>query len=299
MFEPQEIIFAATNECNLHCPHCYVNRTKQTINLLEAKTFILSCKSDPKCKIDRIGFSGGEPFLNFDFLLQLIPFCIEQDLMFDQIMTNGVWWKDEEELINTLQALYDAGYDGKLGVSWDSFHAQKKEQMITFITQTLKIFGPYSVTVQTVHNENKTAYETELKEEIEKLKAEYDTDIPLYILPQTYPSDNSKAWQSKKWFKEDYCQGPGNIFYIHPDGNIAPCCGFANENPELFIGTIDDSYETIMQNAEKNKLVQICFNKGLSKYKKQLKKELRKQGKKYPGKCGDICSFCDFAAKNK
>jgi hypothetical protein len=116
-------------------------------------------------------------------------------------------------------------------------------------------------------------------------------EVPLYVLPQSFESENPKCWQSKKWFKEDFCQGPGNILFVHSDGNIAPCCGFANENKELFIGKITDSIETILQNAKNNKMIQLCFEKGLSSVKKVAKKS-------HKGKCSDICTFCDFICKN-
>jgi hypothetical protein len=122
--------------------------------------------------------------------------------------------------------------------------------------------------------------------------------IPVYHLPRTYTSDDPRAWQARRWFKEDYCEGPGQILYVHADGNIAPCCGFANENPALFIGTIKDSFETIMEKASTNPMIKICYEEGLSHYRRHgIKKSLHSQGKKLPGKCSDICSFCDFVCK--
>ena len=104
----------------------------------------------------------------------------------------------------------------------------------------------------------------EHKEKISELKKLFP-DVPVFILPQTYNYNCPKAWQSKKWFKDDYCQGPGNIFYVHTNGKIAPCCGFANEEPALFIGSICDSYEKLMQNAKENPMIKSCFNTGLHK----------------------------------
>ena len=100
--------------------------------------------------INKIGFTGGEPFLYKDFLFEVTKFAIEQDFLFDQIMTNGCWWKSEEELSQTLQTLYDAGFDGKFGVSWDIFHNQDEEKITTFINQVHKVFGPDSLVIQTV-----------------------------------------------------------------------------------------------------------------------------------------------------
>ena len=275
-FSPEEIIFSCTTACNLHCEHCFVNREPKRIAIDAAKKFLLSCKGT---SIEKIGFSGGEPFLYLDFLCEITRAGLENDFMFDQIMTNGDWWKDEADLRATLQKVYDAGYDGKIGLSWDSYHGQSPDRMQTFIRTVQEIFGEDSINIQSVDDD-------------------ISADIPVYHLQRSFPSDDARAWQYRKWFREDYCEGPGHIFYVHADGNIAPCCGFANENPSLFIGTINDSFEKLMQNASQNRMLKICYEEGLSHYRRHgLKKLLRSQGKKLPGKCSDICSFCDFVCK--
>lgn len=287
MFCPTEIIFSATTACNLHCSHCFVNREAKKIDSEDAVKFLKSAV-DTDSSIDRLGFSGGEPFLYLDFILDLTKAALSMDLMFDQIMTNGDWWTTEENLTETLTKLYEAGYDGKIGLSWDSFHGQSTERMLTFIKTVQKIFGSDSINIQSVsdNTDNKN------------LISEIPDGIPVFTLPQTFQSNDNRAWQAKKWFKDDYCEGPGQILFIHPDGNIAPCCGFANENKELFIGNIKQDFSTVMNQAAENKMISICYEKGLGKYKKELKKQLKKNGQKFPGKCSDICSFCDFVCRN-
>ncbi len=278
-FNPTEIIFSATNACNLHCEHCFIERNPHKLEIADAVALIESCAAGGQ--IDRVGFSGGEPFLYMDFLIEVTKAVVAHDMLFDQIMTNGDWWRDEADLVEKLQTLYDAGYDGKIGLSWDSYHGQSTERMETFIRAVQEIFGKDSINIQTVDDTPATP-----------------SDITVYTLPRTYPSEDPRAWQSRRWFKEDYCEGPGQILYVHADGNIAPCCGFANENPALFIGTIHDSFETIMQKAAVNPMIKICYEEGLSHYRRHgLKKSLRSQGKKLPGKCSDICSFCDFVCR--
>ena len=312
-FHPTEIIFSTTTACNLHCEHCFINRTPHKLEIADAVRLIESCVEaggQPELNgtllpvIDRIGFSGGEPFLYMDFLIEVTKAAISHDLLFDQIMTNGDWWQNEADLAATLQKLYDAGYDGKIGLSWDSYHGQTTDRMETFIRTVQEIFGEDSINIQTVEDENKGGESLPIaRTSLLTTPSAGDTpttppDIPVYTLPRTYTSDDSRAWQARHWFKEDYCQGPGNILYVHADGNIAPCCGFANENPALFIGTIHDSFETIMQKAAANPMIKICYEEGLSHYRRHgLKKSLRSQGKKLPGTTGDICTLCDFVCK--
>ena len=311
-FHPTEIIFSSTTACNLHCKHCFINRTPHKLEIADAVRLIESCVESggqsgpdgtPLPVIDRIGFSGGEPFLYMDFLVEVTKAAISHDLMFDQIMTNGDWWRDEADLSATLQKLYDAGYDGKIGLSWDSYHGQTTDRMETFIRKVQEIFGEESINIQTVDSsegESLPLARTSLlaTPSAGDTPATPPVDIPVYHLPRTYTSDDPRAWQARRWFKEDYCQGPGNILYIHADGNIAPCCGFANENPALFIGTIHDSFEAIMEKATANPMIKICYEEGLSHYRRHgLKKCLRSQKKKLPGTTGDICTLCDFVCK--
>ena len=151
-FTPTEIIFSCTTACNLHCQHCFVNRTPKKIEIESAVKFLAACRGT---SIEKIGFSGGEPFLYMDFLCQVTKAAVENDFMFDQIMTNGDWWKDENDLFQKLQTLYDAGYDGKIGLSWDSYHGQNTKRMETFIGAVHKIFGEDAINIQTVDDENK------------------------------------------------------------------------------------------------------------------------------------------------
>ena len=113
-FLPTEIIFSCTTACNLHCEHCFVNREPKRLSIESAKKLLLSCKDS---SIYRVGFSGGEPFLYMDFLCEISRAVVENDFLLDQIMTNGDWWKNEAELRDTLQKLYDAGYDGILTIA--------------------------------------------------------------------------------------------------------------------------------------------------------------------------------------
>ncbi len=293
-FYPEEIIFASTQACNLHCPHCFVSRSPLQLKVKDAVKFLDSCKNT---SIYKIGFSGGEPFLYLDFLLNLIEESIKKEFCFDQIMTNGDWWKTEEELIEVLKKIYDAGYDGKIGLSYDSFHGQSFERIKTFASAVNKIFGEESLNVQTVIDESLTKEKSDtLERQLEILAEEYAADI--YILPRTYQAEDERGWKSSRWFKEDYCQGPGQILFVHASGDIAPCCGFANENPALFIGNIKrDDFNSVMKKAEANPMIEVCYKKGLLSQAKKLKKA----GEKFPGRgcTDDICTFCDYLCKKK
>ena len=351
MFNPEEIIFAVTTACNLHCPHCFVNRNPFNLKTKDAVNFLKSVTESEESGIEKIGFSGGEPFLRPDFLCKVIKAAIDMDFMFDRIMTNGDWWKSEEDLRATLQKIYDAGYDGKIGLSYDTFHAQSEERIATFIRTAWELFGSDAVEIQSVkseelgiRNEKLAMSNEELKGEslplaptslvatpsaghipatplsvsqmleslAQKLNLNYEEELsksgrgiatlsddehflPAYIQTESYQASDPRAFKDEKWFKDDYCEGPGQILFVHATGDIAPCCGFANENSELFIGKITDSFDTVLKNAAESRMIKICYEEGLSKQIKILKEA----GKLPEGKTSDICTFCDYVCKVK
>lgn len=320
MFFPTEIIFAPTSQCNLKCQHCYVNRNPVRIETSNAVKFIQSAKQNEECTVEKIGFSGGEPFLHQDFLESVIKESVNQGFMFDKIMTNGVWWKTEKELSESLRRIYDAGFDGKIGLSWDYFHAQEYEKIKIFVKKTLKTFGEESLEIQSVvPYERKDALfvrkdDNRIIREIKRLAHDLNLSVKnytnffskrgmillegkkalihIYRTPQSFPCSDGRGWKSRKWFKEDFCANLGQILYIHPDGKIAPCCGFANEDKKLIIGNIRQTYDEVVLNAEVNPMIKLCFETGLL----SLAEKLERNGK-LSRKTDDNCTFCDYVCK--
>ncbi len=320
MFEPKEIIFALTGKCNLQCSHCTVGRSENSFNAEQAQQLILQCRDNG---IERIGFSGGEPFLEKELLVKLIKEARNQDLLFDRIMTNGVWFIDEVDLKQTLDMVYDAGFDGTIGLSYDGYHQQPVDKVSMFIKAVHEISGSRE-SVELV-----CVYESDYLENAElfahlaaALGCEYETDslgIPyrltdrqrkaqedsgaLYgsglMIPITHiglsRTAEAMAWKDTEWFTDDFCEGPGQVLYVHPDGSIAACCGFANENSQLNIGSIGMELARLLENAKTKPYIRWCYEKGLG----NLRQKLELEGHRFPGKTRDMCGFCNFVCRKK
>lgn len=321
MFHPEEVIFAPTGRCNLHCSHCRVSRGPAELNAADAIRFLDTCVEGG---IERVGFSGGEPFLRPDFLLDVSRAAVARGLYFDRLMTNGDWWLDEEGLQSSLAALYEAGFDGIIGVSYDSYHGQSPQRLATFLRAVFETWGRKdAVEILSVRSGDDRTFLLDLGNVAQALggQVEYSDEHdgePVRIFDGVWsarepssPDDGSgliinivrsprsrsaeeDAWSAADWFIDDYCAGPGNVFYVHPDGSVAVCCGFANENSDLIIGTVADSYDVLMQAAATRPKVSDCYDTGLA----TIRKRLEASGVRFPGKTDDICFFCDHLSRN-
>jgi uncharacterized Fe-S cluster-containing radical SAM superfamily protein len=317
MFKPEEIIFAPTSKCNLACAHCRVKRVRDELSAEEAITFLKACRGRG---IERVGFSGGEPFLRPDFLDAVSAAAVKEGLLFDRLMTNGVWYKKRVQLRTTLSSLRKAGFDGTFGISIDAYHIQDAHKLAAFFrtvfsiwkrrdcceivsvtfaaeTQTRKILKtlagllggklllrdkkPFSIVDTALPKRRKKAFDDGSALRVNIVRVPYSA------------SAEDGAWDAEAWFENDFCRGPGNVFYVHPDGSVSVCCGFANENPALKIGTIGDGFAKLMRRAATAPLVKACFETGLAAFRARLEA----RGRRFPGKTADPCFFCETCAK--
>jgi hypothetical protein len=322
MFKPEEIIFAPTARCNLVCGHCRVTRIPRELEGRQAVAFMASCRSR---EIERIGFSGGEPFLRPDFLYEVCRAAVEMEYYFGRLMTNGCWADDEAGFTAALEPLYEAGFDGIFGLSFDSWHGNDFHRVAGFLKAVFGIWGRKdNVEILAVRAPGQdgadaralAALATALGGQLQqgtvgqplaivdqawlaRTAADPDDGGGLYLPVQCFPYSSAAeegGWGAQAWFEDDYCQGPGNVFYVHPDGRVAVCCGFANENDALIIGNISThGYDQLMEKAAAAPQVHHCYDTGLA----ALAQQLEADGRELPGKTGDMCCFCDYLCQTR
>lgn len=313
MFAPTELIFAPTSRCNLSCAHCRVRRGPEELDAEAAARFLASCAA---AGVERVGFSGGEPFLRPDFLEAVIRASVERGLMFDRLMTNGTWARDDAELRATLRRIFDAGFDGRIGLSWDLWHGQSAAEAASFVRACHEASGRRD-SVELAWSRSKrdgdlAARFRELADALGGALALEDgapaaivdapgrgpgpdaadgeaLSVPIVLTPYSAGASEN-AWTDAEWFVDDFCEGPGQTLYVHPDGSVAPCCGFANENPELILGRMEEGAAALIARAAERPHVATCYGKGLGRQRE----EMEATGFRFPGKTADQCFFCDW-----
>ncbi len=303
-FHPDEVLFSVTDICNMRCGHCDVKKGRVILDAKAALRFIDRCADNG---IRRIGFTGGEPFIVAGLLSKLIKRSVQRKLFFDRIMTNGAWFRSKHELVSGLKKVFRAGYDGNICVSIDAFHRQELKKAALFIETAGRIWERDDIiSIATV----KGAKEKESRKRLMRLAKLLNASIKFYgykhaairksglfikisyidLAPVGRAAGLKDPW-SAKWFRDDLCRGPGNVFFVLPDGTVKPCCGYANDSDMLTIGSIKtDTPQKLIINAGENRFVSEIFTKGLH----SIRRSLERSGVKFPGRTKNHCFFCHY-----
>jgi MoaA/NifB/PqqE/SkfB family radical SAM enzyme len=92
---PGQLIIQITDQCNAHCPQCGMRCSEKfdrsTIAPDAAKRIIDSAAAKG---VESISFTGGEPFLELELLVELIDYASKAGIRFIRTGTNGFYLRD-------------------------------------------------------------------------------------------------------------------------------------------------------------------------------------------------------------
>ncbi|PVX25593.1 MAG: hypothetical protein CW691_04130 [Candidatus Bathyarchaeum sp.] len=86
---PQIVSFAVTKACNLRCLHCHADAREAFPNELTVKEATQAIDEMAALGTEALIFSGGEPLLRKELVLQLANYCTDVGIM-PAMLTNGV-----------------------------------------------------------------------------------------------------------------------------------------------------------------------------------------------------------------
>ncbi len=86
---PQIVSFAVTKACNLRCLHCHADAREALPDELTLKEAIQAIDEMAFLGTEALIFSGGEPLLRKEFVLELADYCIDVGII-PAMLTNGV-----------------------------------------------------------------------------------------------------------------------------------------------------------------------------------------------------------------
>jgi radical SAM protein with 4Fe4S-binding SPASM domain len=256
--------------------------------------------------IEILGFTGGEPFLYPEFVITLSRRASRLGFRFDKIVTNGVWFRDQDQLNEVLGELAGAGYTGKLGLSVDKFHGIETAALAEFCRAARRIFGRDNIVSLSYASRRPDQGQEPIRLLAEQLDGIIEwsdllrrcllvtPDMTMvlnwnHLAPVERAEKLSGAWDGV-WFEEDYCEGPGQALIVNPKGEVKPCCGFASDLDQLTIGNIhSDSVEDIVRRGRRHPYVGKVFRKGLTAIREEI---LARDPESLPGETSNHCFFC-------
>jgi organic radical activating enzyme len=141
-----------TYKCNAECEFCYYNCSPKQEGLMPVEMAINAWRSLKELAGDgaKIHITGGEPFLYWDRLCEILKEAKKQNLgPVDMIETNGFWAADEQIIKDRLKVLDELGMN-RLKISCDPFHQEYVDiEPVRRLANIAKdTFGPKRVLVR-------------------------------------------------------------------------------------------------------------------------------------------------------
>lgn len=282
-FQPVSIIISATKRCNFACDFCFVEKYMSDSNGRDGDLTDLEFESIMSTvaakKALRIGFLGGEPFLNKN-IFKYIEILHKQKKI-TSVVTNSALLKGD-----MLAQLQSSSLD-VLGLSLYDNNIEDIKRVASAIRRKKRFWVQTVVDTDSIHTmESKIilCLEIECKELI------FDNYYPKTSdrIPKVIYSDNFEYINEKKRLKEKYknqiyitwvpliprqqkslkkCLLPLSYIQLDNKGNIGPCCVRA---PDKIFGNIYSSEgwnskpiieireSLVNQNAEAHEMCKMC-----------------------------------------
>lgn len=281
--------FALHRKCNASCKMCCFEcnpRSTEELDVTRIKEYIDESKDIDEIKI--ISFTGGEPFMDYEKLIDLVMHSSKCNKKVACI-TNAYWAKDYETAYKMLYRLKEAGLS-KMNISHDAYH---KEFVSTdYVKNALYAMRDLGipVTVGMIRTKNEDVGKT-----INDLgDALYASNLQVF---PCYPSGGAlKAFDNEQFdrtIKSEHlrCIYDGN-FVVAYDGTIYPCCSQIVVETGLSIG---NCYQIDLKDALKklknNSLLYFLRTKELDFFIDFAKSQLNIEIPSYVTNPCEICSI--------
>ena len=279
--------FTIHRKCSASCKMCCFESTpgcKEKLDTDSIKKYILSTKENTE--LAAISFTGGEPFLEYDILKDLIAFTSSNGKM-PTCITNGYWASEYDITLEKLKELKTLGLK-RLNVSYDNFHKEYvRIGNIINILNAAKYLGiPTFLGMVRSKNDNVGILIDELGDSL--------TNVNIQIY-SCFPVGGAKKVLDESDYirniKSEHLSCPYNGYLaVSYDGKIYPCCSQLVVDTELFVGNYSDvDYANTLKKIKNNGILYILRNYGLDFFIDVAKKELSID---VPGFVTSPCELC-------
>jgi len=294
-----------TYKCNAACEFCYYNCSPQQNGLMTVDTAVNTWQSLKNLagSAAKIHITGGEPFLYWERLLEILTEAKKQDLgPVDMIETNGFWATDDNTIRQRLKVLDELGMR-RLKISCDPFHQEYVdiEPVRRLAKRAAEMLGTERVLVRwQKYLENPLEMKKLSAEQRDKNYISALKDYPCRFtgraggrLAEIVASEPVNALAGKNC-RSSFLDAKG--VHIDPYGNV-----FSGTCSGIIIANVNETpLENIWRefHPAKNKLIETLFNAGPAGLLKKAAEKGYKPLSLYAGKCHLCTSIRQFFFDN-
>ncbi|MHA1110778.1 MAG: radical SAM protein [Promethearchaeota archaeon] len=288
-----------TERCNISCRHCLIDCCTSFGSEWQAyslyKTFIQIIHNGIT---KTVGFTGGEPFLEFKKLKKLVNLC-ELSGINTSVVTNGFW---ASTLRKTHRYLLELQGLTKIAVSTDKFHQEFIP--IQNVKNIIEEANQLNIECQLrVSHLNDPIGETgKIKKDLPKFEGKYElTSQPVQFFGRAVI--HLKRSQLYSYDAMNLACRTADRVVITPSGEILACCGPQDgitEGHPLWVGRVDkNSIEDIFKTADANPIIHILRLWGPGALVRIIEDQAEKKSVKISppsdSEKHDICLLCRYA----
>ncbi len=229
-----------TNRCNATCDHCApASGPRDRTELSRNEIFsCISQASETAAKSGQhLGISGGEPFLNYPLLLDVVDFASQRGFRVS-VTTNGFWARSVEIAIEKLRPLRVRGLSA-MSISRSPFHARFIP--VDRVRNTLEAAAELGLRIHIKAVVTRSFPLSRLLAGLDDAAARADAlvqTIPVYPFGRA----SEKVPESELYLRPGIpmlpCPGPA--LTINPAGVAMPCCNPGGEGDLLRLGNVRD-----------------------------------------------------------
>jgi len=294
-----QIAFMLTDKCNALCSHCITSSSPDTGSLLSTEYICRviddAAQLSKNQKRFSICFTGGEPFLYFDRLVEVVNYGHQKKAIISCV-TNGFWAVSDKATKEKIAVLKNAGLSS-IGLSFDLFHG--KFISVNNIKRILKFSKNFGIRIAFKNTVLKGSLRAgDILKKFEDIII--DTSISIDEA-RCLPLGRAKHISSDKFLYnrnvfQEKCNGVGDIT-IDAKGNVYPCC--IPDWPEILcLGNIyQNSFSELITKIRNNYLFNILIQKGPAYFLPFLLKEgYDFTQKKFVNKChlcNEVLKLCE------
>lgn len=290
------------SKCNAQCDHCCFSCSpKSNIKMSDNYIRDLVREFSKNPKIELISFTGGEIFLNYKFLKELMEITSNYNKKIT-LISNG-FWGGSRKLLHKYFSDFQKYNVNSLTISYDEYHEPyiNIKNIKNIFDYRLK-YPEINVSLNMAVTKDKMS-DNIIRDLGQSLLGVKVTKFPLISVGAAKQIEENKIHRLYNLYENEnvlYC--PGYEIVYHHDGEIYPCCSPAIFETDITLRESDDQcFERTVEKLNSNILLYIIRREGFKWFLDLLYENNKIQEFKIPENFSSVCSVCGslFNSKDK